>query len=411
LEGSKEQERPRGSIQKNRVRPYMAAEPVRQRDVAAGNSSMTPLRVLPRWFGDLPESTVRRVLDHKAKKAPLSPLDHHVITPMGVAIAQRLPRSISPNAISLFGGGCAMASSALVVFGASRGSAGAHCMAGVFWFAYQLADVTDGAQARGTGQGTPLGGVVDHCTDAVVCVFGAIAAISVCDPKGLFRVLGIRTAVMLEVAFFAAPWAEYAGEDFDDRGVIEVNLITALSLALPGLLHIDVFLTQVNLSFLGPMPLGQGIMLCVFVFAVFQSISRLVLVLWHTQRPGLLTYFLPILMHWLAAEAFCHYMPQVSFDSWLVVQAMSFTGMSVTAMKMRLAATVVAPWSALHAEVIPPLCLAVLMAFGIPVGMLPFALVFAWQATVMALLWYDFVTRMCCLLDIPFLAPLPPKAS
>jgi hypothetical protein len=215
---------------------------------------------------------------------------------------------------------------------------------------------------------------------------------------------------VLLVAFFGAQWAEHAGETFDDRGVVEMNLASAMCLALPGMARLDVFSTPVDLWIVESMPLGRVIACCVFVFACWQSVSRILMVVWHMRSPRLVLNFMPIAMHWLASEIFCSHMPHVSFNTWLVVQGMAFTAMSISAMKMRLAATVSAPWPLMHAEVLPPVCLAVgCVMCGVPaVGFFFAALV--WEVAVMVMLWHDLVTRICALLDIPFLAPIAKRA-
>jgi len=389
------------------VRRRSASEDSMKDSVTEGLLARIPRWCLPRWFADLSEKTLANTLEYKHKKMPLSPVDHYVVTPIGQMIARQLPRSISPNSISLFGGFCAIMAACLVLAGATLSSPTAHILAGVFWLSYQLADVTDGAHARGTGQGSPLGGIVDHCCDAVVCTFGALSACTACDPTATAKALCVRTATMLLVAFFGAQWAEHAGQDFDDRGVVEANLFTAVAIALPGLWRMDVYYGTVNVWLLGELPLGHAACCGVFLFACWQGVSRVVQVVWNTKKVGLLLDFVPILMHWIAAEVFCHYMGEVSVQSWVIITAMSYTGMSVSAMKMRLAATVSASWPVWHAEAIAPCCLAALIVAGVPVGMPMFVLGFLWQASVMVMLWCDMVTRICKLLDIPFLAPLP----
>lgn len=91
-------------------------------------------------------------------------------------IVRALPRSITPNQITIAGQLAAAAAFAVVVFGRPLGTAGFLLLAGLAAF-YTLADCIDGLFARHTKQTSRLGELLDHWLDAlsvplIVLAFG-----------------------------------------------------------------------------------------------------------------------------------------------------------------------------------------------------------------------------------------------
>lgn len=79
-------------------------------------------------------------------------------------LVPRIPRSITPNAITIFGQFAALAG-LITAFLATQGMPFLYVVSGLMWFTYLTADNLDGQHARATGQTSVLGEFLDHGLD------------------------------------------------------------------------------------------------------------------------------------------------------------------------------------------------------------------------------------------------------
>jgi len=117
----------------------------------------------------------------------------------------KIPRSITPNAITVFGQFCALGG-LITAFVATQGMPFFYVLSGLLWFAYLTADNLDGQHARATGQTSVLGEFLDHGLDGFAsgCVL-----LTCCIILGMD---GIWMAMMLAlgaVGFIVTFWEQY----------------------------------------------------------------------------------------------------------------------------------------------------------------------------------------------------------
>jgi len=111
-----------------------------------------------------------------------------------------IPLSASANTLTLLGNlNGALASALLLLFPASRA---AWAAAGLLYFSYLCLDNLDGAQARRTGGGTPLGEVLDHWLDCVNGVLLFAATAHMLGLTGLHALLPVALASLSYVVTF-----------------------------------------------------------------------------------------------------------------------------------------------------------------------------------------------------------------
>lgn len=117
----------------------------------------------------------------------------------------KIPRSITPNSITIFGQFCALGG-LITAFLATQGLPLLYVVSGLLWFAYLTADNLDGQHARATGQTSVLGEFLDHGLDGFAsgCVL-----LTCCIVLGMD---GIWMAMMLAlgaVGFIVTFWEQY----------------------------------------------------------------------------------------------------------------------------------------------------------------------------------------------------------
>lgn len=81
-----------------------------------------------------------------------------VLSPIYDKVAVLIPRSITPNQITVFGGVLSLTSAYLL-------TTGHHTAAALVYLGYCTADNLDGKHARATKQCSDWGGILDHCVD------------------------------------------------------------------------------------------------------------------------------------------------------------------------------------------------------------------------------------------------------
>lgn len=342
---------------------------------------------------------LRNLAKHKFHAGQYTPLDL-ALEPFWLWCQRLLPRWISPNAVSLFGGLCALIGTIIVVFG-DRTSTSPLLMNAIFVFFYQTADAVDGKQARLTGQCTPLGAVIDHCVDASLLSMIPVSIMLAVDPG--FETWIVSLAMMTyATTWFVAQWGDYECSILETAGVTEAEFAIMALFAAPALFGRDVYNLDVPLTTLN---LGGVLGL---VAAVAFSVKILITVgqvLWRTRRPESLMTLLPIILHNLVSVLFLS-SSSASVEPLLSVTVI-MTNASVLSTKMVLSVVTRTPWPALHMDTVPFMCYAMWAAAG---GWLPrwsLLALLAWQLAGLCILGYDTVSRSCTLLGLPFLREVP----
>lgn len=201
------------------------------------------------------------------------------------------------------------------------------CMASVLWLMYQLADVADGAHARGSGQGSPLGGLVDHCIDVLVCTLAMLALFTVialpCDSMSWTMIFGINASGF---GFFSAAWSERILGYLDDRGAVDMNVLGMTLLALPAVLGREVFCRTV-----GTITLGDVVMSAITLFGLAKCVVQVIEVIRQQRgRIGVPADFLPVLLHQLAWIVIRRCRPTTDIGLPILEMLVFFSGFAVT---------------------------------------------------------------------------------
>ncbi|EQC28603.1 hypothetical protein SDRG_13682 [Saprolegnia diclina VS20] len=153
-----------------------------------------------------------RVLEYKYSGSDASMLYNYVISPLAQRIVDGVfPAWLAPNTITIAGLGLVATSHALMAFYAPSLDTPAPSWVYAFCaFAlstYQVLDVTDGKQARKTGNSSPLGLLFDHGCDAVNCVLSACTMASTMLMGPTYMSMGLLLCPAC--VFFMATWEEY----------------------------------------------------------------------------------------------------------------------------------------------------------------------------------------------------------
>jgi len=369
--------------------------------------AMSPLAgsALTGMFSYISDDGIAHLRDHKFAAAESTPIDQ-LMDPFWLAVARRLPRRISPNAVSVFGGASALACTVAVVLATRYASAAAHVAAGFLLLVYQTADAVDGKHARLTRQSTPLGSFVDHGIDAFVGFCLGVGVCVVLDPE--LSTLTMVGMCAFHSTWFAAQVCELGTGALDTRGVTEGEFAAAAVLALPGLWRLDVYASELMLPGVGAvearLPLEVLIAAGCGIHTAFQAAVAL-------SGPGARTTCAPLLhfgLHNLVGVS----LSTASLGQQSPLLALSSVGMDACMLmtKARLTVLTRTPWK-MQLDGLPFLLAAVANIAGFGVGPPIFGVVLLWQVVAFVLLWHDSISRICRSLDIPFLAEVPDKAQ
>lgn len=359
-------------------------------------------------FSFVRDEDIGRSHGHKFTSAGPTPLDK-LMDPFWQALARRLPRCISPNVISLVGGACAAAASVSSVVATRFESPSLYFVAPALLFIYMTLDAVDGLHARMTDQCSPLGAIVDHGIDAFIAFTTGVAVCITVDPK-LSSARIMLAYCLFHSSWFCAQWAEMELGALDQRGITEGEFITMFLLSLPGLVSRDIFAWESpELPGIGAVPLQQVIeygviigcgavsIVCAVKIFVASSGRRL-----HACLPFAHMCLHNVVSVMLFGTSFGR---QSSLFTFLVVGMNAATLMT----KVRLAATCGSVWPVVHLEMLPFFIVAVMHIAGVELGLGAFSMVLAWQCIYLVMMWHDTISRICRVLDIPFLAEVPGK--
>ncbi|KAL0214202.1 hypothetical protein P9112_006386 [Eukaryota sp. TZLM1-RC] len=128
-------------------------------------------------------------------------IGNRVLTPLWKHTATLLPRHVSPNMITFFGGlfmictyiYITLSHNDLFVSPLHRH----HCfLISLAWLVFLSCDGVDGAYARYSGMKSPLGDIIDHSIDAIVYISGGILTAALFIPQnGIITILSVLSAI------------------------------------------------------------------------------------------------------------------------------------------------------------------------------------------------------------------------
>lgn len=360
------------------------------------------------FFGFVTEAGIVHLAQHNYKAAPYTPLDN-LFEPFWAGSARLLPRWISPNAISLFGGVCASLSTLCCVVAGWYASPALYICSGLLILIYMTADAVDGKHARLTQQSTPMGALVDHGIDAFVAFTTGVAICVTVDPS-LSSVRIMAAFCAFHTIWFLAQWAELEAGSLDTTGITEGELAAAAVLALPGVVALDVYSWRLPIpgALGGPVPARVLVEWAVFAWSAGSAVAQLATVFLR-QRVSHRMPLLHIALHDVVAVLLAS-TPLYSRSSLLVFLVVGMDACMLMT-KIRFTASTHSPWQVVHPELLPFLVLATLQLIGLEVHGLALLGLLAWQALTFLLVWYDSISKICIALDIPFLAPVPKKST
>lgn len=311
-----------------------------------------------------------------------------------------VPRSISPNLISVLGELCAAAGTAAAIFGDAT-STTPLLLNACLYFVYQTADAVDGKHARITKQSTPLGAVVDHCLDATHIFFVPLSLQMAVDPQ---FVSWIPTMAFLAYAtgWFVAQWQDYECGILETAGVTEAQFLLIGLYAAPTFFGRDMYDSAV---------LGTSLDLrttigIVFLVAVTAKILFTVAqVLHQTRRPSVLMTLLPIAVHAFISIMF--YGSASAKSAPIISIAVMFMSATALCSKIVLAVVTSTPLPIVNVEVVPFIGCGAWAALGAPLPRWVLFVVLCGQVFAWCIMAHSFISRSCAVLGVPFLAEVP----
>lgn len=357
-------------------------------------------------FGYITDEGISHLANHRYVAAGYTPLDK-LMDPFWLFIANRVPRWISPNVVSLIGGACALTSTGLSIAAGQRSSRPLYIMSGVMLFNYVNADAVDGKHARLTGQTSPLGAFLDHGIDAFVAASTGVAICATVEPSlsSDYLMAGLS---WFHTAWFVAQWEMREVGSMDARGVTESEFAAIFVQTLPGIAGLGIFGTQMALPVLGKLTLGQGLARGVCAMGVVKSAFHIITTLVKQQK---ISSFMPLVhfgVHNVLSIAFARtaLFRQSPLISFLMV------GMDACLLmtKGAITATTHTPWPKIFPlDGVPFLVVTAAALLGRKLDTRVMLFVLAWQGLVYSAMWRDTISRLCKALNIPFLAEIPPK--
>mmetsp|Transcript_60433 Transcript_60433/g.112232 ORF Transcript_60433/g.112232 Transcript_60433/m.112232 type:complete len:363 (-) Transcript_60433:5-1093(-) len=354
------------------------------------------------------DADIERLRTHQFVSAGSTILDR-CMDPFWSAVELLIPRSVSPNLVSVVGGLCASTAGAAAVVASQLEVRSLYFLGPALLFVYITADAVDGKHARRTSQSTPLGSLVDHGIDAFVAFTTGVAVCSTADAK-LSSSLLMTAYCLFHLSWFCAQWAELELDVLDQRGITEGEFATMLVLALPGLLGTDVMrweiaFHEVHASLGGLLTagvaLGCGLVSLAFCAKVLAA-----------SQGRLLTASVPFLQMGL------HCVLAISLSCTVLVAShpvllYAVVGMDAVLLmtKVRIAATLRCQWRIASLDTLPFAGLAAACFAGFNVSSTQLVLALALQCLMLVSIWHDLITRVCRILDLPFLQSVPVKVS
>eukprot|EP00927_Polykrikos_kofoidii_P021639 TRINITY_DN20417_c0_g1_i1.p1 TRINITY_DN20417_c0_g1~~TRINITY_DN20417_c0_g1_i1.p1 ORF type:complete len:382 (-),score=34.96 TRINITY_DN20417_c0_g1_i1:192-1307(-) len=365
------------------------------------------------FFRIITDEGIDRLRERKFVNFASTPIDT-LLDPFWTFLARQMPRSLSPNAISLIGCVAGMLSAVLAVLATWYQNPAFHLLAGCGILMYMNADAIDGKHARMTSQATPLGILVDHGIDAFVAFTSGVAVCVVVEPT-LSTVNIMAGYCAFHTAWFCAQWRELETGSLDTRGVTEGEIGTAAAISLPAIVGLDFYGRVLELPVIGQKTFGNVLEYLVFFGCAALSLSHIAFVV--VARGGLPRHMGPLL-HMALHNTVALALATTSAPRQWPLTCFLLVGMNccVLLTKIRIVATTGCPWPALHLDSLPYFVVAgaeIVLGNGSTsfFGFKTFIGVLFWQIVVLTLIWYDSVSRICRVLQLPFLGQVHQKTE
>lgn len=358
----------------------------------------------------IPDSEISALATHKFQSAGYTWLDERM-DPFWSSVAQRIPRYISPNLISVLGGVCCALAAVFTVLANHIRWIPLYFAGPFLIFVYMTCDAVDGKHARRTKQSTPLGAVVDHGIDAFCAFTTGIAVVVTADPE-LKDPRLMLAFCLFHGSWFCAQWGELVLGSLDQRGITEGEFASMAVIALPGIFGPDAAKSRIPawVPYFRDQPILDPVMIGVIVVCGGVCLSFALRIFLKVQGLDRLRATFPLVhlaVHTSAAMqlATSPLRPQFPLLTFTVV------GMNAALLmtKMRFMATFRVPWPALHWEVLPFLAGSGVEALGFTIGAGGWLLVALLELALLLVMWDRLLRRICSRLNVPFLAEVPLK--
>ena len=213
----------------------------------------------------IPDSEISALATHKFQSAGYTWLDEKM-DPFWSSVAQRIPRYISPNLISVLGGFCCALAAVFTVLANHIRWIPLYFVGPFLIFVYMTCDAVDGKHARQTKQSTPLGAVVDHGIDAFCAFTTGIAVVVTADPE-LKDPRLMLAFCLFHGSWFCAQWGELVLGSLDQRGITEGEFASMAVIALPGIFGPDAAKSRMPawVPYFGDQPILDPVMIGVIL--------------------------------------------------------------------------------------------------------------------------------------------------
>lgn len=343
------------------------------------------------------DDNIKNVQKHVFHAGEYTPLDL-AMNPFWARCQTFLPRWISPNAVTLFGGLC-LVLMPINVFCAGTASVATHLLNSFLVFLYQTADAVDGKHARATQQSTPLGALVDHGVDGLSLMLIPGTIWSALDPSCTSLLVPCALNLYATV-WFVSQWADYESSILETAGVTEAEFGIVFALAAPAIFGRGVYDTAVTATM-------NVKCLIAYIFVAAMVLKLLVLVyqvMSRTRKPKALGSLFPIVLHNVASYIF--FTSASARAEPMLYFSIIMANVSTISVKMVLSVITRTPWPALHLETVPFMCVSILSLKADIPRWVCLALL-AWQVFCVCHLAYDTISRICTCLGIPFMAEVP----
>eukprot|EP00439_Symbiodinium_sp_Y106_P082264 s402_g21.t1 len=352
----------------------------------------------------IPDSEISALATHKFQSAGYTWLDEKM-DPFWSSVAQRIPRYISPNLISVLGGFCCALAAVFTVLANHIRWIPLYFVGPFLIFVYMTCDAVDGKHARQTKQSTPLGAVVDHGIDAFCAFTTGIAVVVTADPE-LKDPRLMLAFCLFHGSWFCAQWGELVLGSLDQRGITEGEFASMAVIALPGIFGPDAAKSRMPawVPYFGDQPILDPVMIGVILVCGGVCLSFALRIFLKVQGLDRLKATFPLVhlaVHTSAAMqlATSPLRPQFPLLTFTVV------GMNAALLmtKMRFMATFRVPWPALHWETLPFLAGSGVEALGFMIGAGGWLLIALVELALLLVMWDRLLRRICSSLKVPFL--------
>jgi len=379
--------------------------------------------------GYITREGVKKLSLYKYAGGEYSLLDK-LLNPFWNNFALIMPRSISPNAVTLTGFFSFCIGLSVLLFDAlaMKAETGIMASSGIFgiqlfvafcmWF-YQTMDAVDGKHARNTGQSSPLGALFDHGCDSCAMVVGALCVeLSLTHPTDNVHnmtFIHLMAYFMPMTSFYFAQWEHYHIGVLPTSGVTEAQFLAFTTVLSMGINRYWVYTKIADILPLSPFTEWIGSFQILEIMEIFTTLFALQVlitcvhrVVKHTGGIVPLGTLLPFLLHHIQI-VLLFLSPSYKSYRILCLFLMGFN-FSDLAMRMIISGLCAIRYPFIHWPTVP-FSMVSFWAFSSgydgPYAFTILALTLTWQFISILWLASDTIARICSHLDIPFLASRP----